>query len=488
MKMVAASVGVVVALLLGLVVALAADQDDSAASSTAGLAVGSIPEPYRQLVAAAGQVCPEVSAPLIAAQLEAESNWNPTGVSPVGAQGIAQFMPATWAGYGTDANHDGTANPMDPADAIPAQARYMCALAAIVKPIAASAGQPLTDLILAAYNAGPGAVQATRGIPPFPETLGYVEKITQLITKYTATASAGSASVAGAWRDPVDQSVRGTPFHKPGPLWRWKGWHTGVDYIAATGTPVHAAATGTITEVGMNGDYGNHVIIDHGTVDGKRIQTLYAHLSAFAPTTTIDAPVDGGTLIGYVGQTGNVTGPHLHFEVRANWTGGADDSEFLDGWAWIDAHRNPPPANPGTGGGSTVGAAAVAFARAQLGVPYVYGGGGLTGPSTVPPSAQPGYDCSGLTRAAIYAATRGRTTLPRVTYDQVTQGTAVAAADRQPGDLVFFKIHGGSWDHVGLYIGNGQMIHAPRTGKNVEIVSLAGGYYSHLTTTTRRIG
>ncbi|GAA2133066.1 C40 family peptidase [Kitasatospora kazusensis] len=100
-------------------------------------------------------------------------------------------------------------------------------------------------------------------------------------------------------------------------------------------------------------------------------------------------------------------------------------------------------------------AAAVQFAYAQLGKPYEWG---ATGPST--------FDCSGLTGAAWRAA---GVSLPRVSQDQWNAGRHVAKADLQPGDLVFFysDLH-----HVGLYIGNGQMIHAPRTGENVKILDI----------------
>ncbi|GJF34951.1 hypothetical protein KNE206_76510 [Kitasatospora sp. NE20-6] len=100
-------------------------------------------------------------------------------------------------------------------------------------------------------------------------------------------------------------------------------------------------------------------------------------------------------------------------------------------------------------------AAAVQFAYAQLGKPYLWGG---TGPSS--------YDCSGLTGGAWRAA---GVSLPRVSQDQWNAGQRVSRADLQPGDLVFFysDLH-----HVGIYIGGGKMIHAPRTGKNIEILPI----------------
>ncbi|MET8225760.1 NlpC/P60 family protein [Streptomyces sp. NPDC005301] len=98
---------------------------------------------------------------------------------------------------------------------------------------------------------------------------------------------------------------------------------------------------------------------------------------------------------------------------------------------------------------------AIAFARAQVGEPYVWG---ATGPDS--------YDCSGLTQAAWKAA---GVSLPRTTWDQVDAGTTVPLSDIKPGDLVFFY---DDISHVGLYIGNGMMIHAPKPGAYVREESI----------------
>ncbi|NUS17654.1 MAG: glycoside hydrolase [Streptomyces sp.] len=98
---------------------------------------------------------------------------------------------------------------------------------------------------------------------------------------------------------------------------------------------------------------------------------------------------------------------------------------------------------------------AIAFARAQLGEPYVWG---ATGPSS--------WDCSGLTQAAYKAA---GVTLPRTTGEQVNVGTRVSQSNMQPGDLVFFY---SDHSHVGIYIGGGEMIHAPHTGTVVKIAPI----------------
>ncbi|MGW6604510.1 NlpC/P60 family protein [Streptomyces sp. NPDC055036] len=117
----------------------------------------------------------------------------------------------------------------------------------------------------------------------------------------------------------------------------------------------------------------------------------------------------------------------------------------------------------GTSGGTgasdgsyaTKAAKVLAFARAQIGKPYVWG---ATGPSS--------YDCSGLTQAAWKAA---GVELPRTTWEQVKAGTRVATDDLLPGDLVFFY---DDISHVGIYIGDGMMIHAPKPGANVREESI----------------
>ncbi len=131
-----------------------------------------VPARFRQpLLAAATRW--NVSAALLAAQLLAESNFNPFAVSPAGAQGIAQFMPSTAASYGLD-------EPFDPVAAIDAQAHLM---ADLVRRL----GSP--ELALAGYNAGPGAVEGCRCVPAIPETRAYVTRILALLGGAGAMAS-----------------------------------------------------------------------------------------------------------------------------------------------------------------------------------------------------------------------------------------------------------------------------------------------------------
>ena len=124
-----------------------------------------------------------VTESVLAAQLFQESQFNESAVSPVGAQGIAQFMPATWATWGRDENGDGKADPFDMQDAIPAAARFDAHLADMV----AAVPGDRTELMLAAYNAGPGAVLQYQGVPPFQETQAYVRTITDLASQWSVT-------------------------------------------------------------------------------------------------------------------------------------------------------------------------------------------------------------------------------------------------------------------------------------------------------------
>ena len=164
-----------------------------------------VPPEYAQYVNQAGSMCPEITAPLIAAQIEAESGWNPDAKSPVGAVGISQFMPGTWVTQGGDYNGDGHADPLDPADAIPSQGHFMCSIVEALKTSVASGAVAATiqEAALAGYNAGPGNVITYGGVPPFPETRNYVVKILALMIKYQAaqeaTAVGGSLGDALEW-------------------------------------------------------------------------------------------------------------------------------------------------------------------------------------------------------------------------------------------------------------------------------------------------
>ncbi|MEZ0094563.1 NlpC/P60 family protein [Streptacidiphilus sp. EB129] len=177
------------------------------------LAPNTVPAAYTSLVQQWGTLCPELTPPLLAAQIRQESGFNPNVTSPVGAQGIAQFMPATWASYGIDPTHTHTPSVWNPADAIPSMASYDCQLAKDTRNVP---GDHSANM-LAAYNAGPYAVISANGVPAYAETQNYVKSITTLAQSFTATAPISfSAQAAGAIY--YAQTKLGTPY-----LWGGEG-------------------------------------------------------------------------------------------------------------------------------------------------------------------------------------------------------------------------------------------------------------------------
>jgi murein DD-endopeptidase MepM/ murein hydrolase activator NlpD len=119
-----------------------------------------------------------------------------------------------------------------------------------------------------------------------------------------ASAGTGVSSSGLIW--PVSGPIV-SPFG-----WRWGRMHEGIDIAVGTGTPIHAAAAGTVIYSGWMSGYGNLVVVDHG----NGLATAYAHQSSIAAGN--GASVGQGQTIGYVGCTGHCFGPHLHFEVRVN--------------------------------------------------------------------------------------------------------------------------------------------------------------------------
>jgi murein DD-endopeptidase MepM/ murein hydrolase activator NlpD len=90
--------------------------------------------------------------------------------------------------------------------------------------------------------------------------------------------------------------------------------HDGIDILGANGAAVRAASDGRIVDLGWRGNYGRFILIRHS----DQIETAYAHLSRFTDGLAVGQAVRRNDVIGYVGTTGNATGPHLHFEVRRN--------------------------------------------------------------------------------------------------------------------------------------------------------------------------
>ena len=118
---------------------------------------------------------------------------------------------------------------------------------------------------------------------------------------------------------PIKDGKITTPYKKLGKMWS-KGYHTGVDFAVKTGTPVLAVADGKIANANWGKSYGTQLVQDLG--DGSFC--IYAHLSS--ASKKIGDTVTKGEVIGLSGNTGNSSGPHLHFERRNNirWSAGQD--------------------------------------------------------------------------------------------------------------------------------------------------------------------
>jgi cell wall-associated NlpC family hydrolase len=172
------------------------------------LAKGAVPAAYQRLVSEWGNLCPALNPALLAAQLYQESGWRPDAQSHAEAQGIAQFIPGTWATHGIDGDGDGDRDVWDPADAIPSAAKYDCTLAGYVEEVPGDS----TSNMLAAYNAGAYAVIKYGGVPPYEETQNYVERIQQLEKSFAAPDDRVDPSRQAAGAIHFAQEKLGTPY------------------------------------------------------------------------------------------------------------------------------------------------------------------------------------------------------------------------------------------------------------------------------------
>lgn len=118
----------------------------------------------------------------------------------------------------------------------------------------------------------------------------------------------------------------------------------------------------------------------------------------------------------------------------------------------------------------------ISTAKSLIGTPYVWGGESLS---------EGGFDCSGFTQ---YVFAKAGYQFNRISTEQAKQGISVSRSDLQPGDLVFFGFNlNGVVNHVGIYIGNGQMIHSPKTGDYVKATDITTSYWTTRFITARRI-
>ncbi|MFF3662411.1 M23 family metallopeptidase [Streptomyces olivochromogenes] len=171
-----------------------------------------------------------------------------------------------------------------------------------------------------------------------PSTKPSTQSSAKTSTRSSAQSATGSSGAAGASKTqaaatatgytlPVEGATIGTGYKVAGSMWS-SGYHTGVDFVVPTGTTIKAVAAGTVASAGWGGAYGNQVVIQHA--DGRYSQ--YAHLSALS--VSAGQSVTPGQQIGLSGATGNVTGPHLHFEIRTTPNYGSD----MDPVAYLRSH------------------------------------------------------------------------------------------------------------------------------------------------------
>lgn len=222
--------------------------------------------------------------------------------------------------------------------------------------------------------------------------------------------------------------------------------HNGVDISLAEGTPVAAGLTGKVTTSTYNDSYGNYVVIEDQ--DGYEIR--YAHLSSRSVST--GQQIEKGEEIGKVGSTGNSTGPHLHLELLHN-------GERLNPLFYFETGDTMPGGDVEYS--SEAAKRLVQYALQFQGVPYVWGG--------YSPS---GFDCSGFVS---YCLTNSGVlnTGHMDCNGLLARMTVIPESEMQPGDIIFFQgtyaTSGAS--HVGIYIGNGQMVHSGNPNKISDIYS-----------------
>ncbi|UCM88078.1 M23 family metallopeptidase [Streptomyces marincola] len=183
------------------------------------------------------------------------------------------------------------------------------------------------------FTAGPPALPAALGLPAIPGGPGSATGLYDIpflpfapFTEHRETRPAWPAYAEETWTAPVSGHPVSASYGTPG---GWAaGYHTGIDWATPVGTPVKSVGPGTVVLAERSGDYGNAVVIE--MADGY--YTLYAHLSRIEVRRGQE--VDGGKVIGDSGNTGRSTGPHLHFEVRADRAYGTD----VDPVAYLARH------------------------------------------------------------------------------------------------------------------------------------------------------
>lgn len=305
---------------LALVIAVAGNNSAGAATCTPDAGLEAVPDQYRQDLADAAAHS-GISQSVLAAQIQQESGWKEDAVSHRGAQGLAQFMPGTWAEYGQG-------DPFNGHDAIRAQGAYMKAL---YDQVSSLSSDPKTriQLTLAAYNAGPGAVLTAKGIPPFSETQDYVRVIMDAAQGTYSADCAGDfigELGTGEWSHPIPGSRVGSLFGpRPCPFASCLGIpdltnHRGVDFSAGGRGVFTAVADMRITVAEEQGTspslagYGTWIRAEQ--VEQPHLMFEYHHCAPGTLNVKAGDTVAVGTPLCEEGSTGAATGAHLHFQIN----------------------------------------------------------------------------------------------------------------------------------------------------------------------------
>lgn len=164
----------------------------------------------------------------------------------------------------------------------------------------AGSGEAVMSLDYAEFEGASAAVRLYRGEAQGGREAGYVDETGVPLDRFLLRTPLAITRITSGF---------GPRLH---PLLGYTRMHRGVDFGAVSGTPVLAAADGMVSAAGWDGGYGRRILLRHA----GSVETLYAHLSRVAPSVMVSADVRQGQVIGWTGETGKVTGPHLHFEVR----------------------------------------------------------------------------------------------------------------------------------------------------------------------------